>query len=135
MTINLASFFHANLFAVAMLLFSGVNLMAEDRDPTEPSSQITERLSLAEKSDRPADELDGLKQLRLKAIVLRDHDNGTALISLGNAESHVLRVRRSEIVSRPTELSLRGMRFRLQDFSNSSITLRRVDSDQVLIVQ
>ena len=135
MKTNLASFVHTNSFAVAMLLFGGVNLMAADRDPTEPSSQITERLSLAEKSDRPANASDDLKQLRLKAIVLRDHDSGTALIALGKAETHVIRVRRSEMGSRPTELSLRGIRFRLQDFSNSSLTLRRVDSGQVLIVQ
>lgn len=135
MNTNSMAFVRTNLFAVGMLVLSSVGVLAEGLDPTEPSSQITERLSIVDKSESPTDAFAFLKQLRLKAIVLRDRDNGSALMAMGKAETYLLPVRRAEIGSAQAGLSIRGIRFLLEDFSRSSITLRRVDSDQVLIVQ
>ena len=80
------------LFALSSLLTNAVFGWSDDPDPTTPSPQIAERLALDNDVDpklQPTYDVGiknlGLHHLRPKAIVLRDNDNGTALVSLGDA--------------------------------------------------
>jgi len=135
---------------------SGVHRMSSrtegDRDPTAPSARILERLgatvrntsvpaSLAEKRLGEAPSATKIPEIRLKAIVFRDADHGSAILAV-NGRNITLKLSRSQgaqaadALSRsPNGFTQDGIHFALEDFSEDSIKLRLSSDNSVLIVQ
>lgn len=128
------------LVAVALLLADAGFTRADQFDPTKPSLQITERLATdkddvgrqPERADESRTLLPG--QLRLKAIVLRDSDNGTALVSEGDSVVHVIALRRETLPSTSARLSIGRMHLVLTDFSDLFIVMEAVDTHHKYII-
>jgi len=82
-----------------------------------------------------------IPEIRLKAIVLRDADDGSALLAV-NGRSITLKLSRPQ-GSNPAEASSRspsgftqgGIYFTVEDFSEDSIKLRLSSDNSVLVVQ
>lgn len=121
------------------------------RDPTAPSSKILERLGATMRNASAAPVGDArlveatpaakIPEIRLKAIVLRDADDGSALLAV-DGRSMTLKLSRPHS-SNPAEASTRspsgftqgGIYFTVEDFSEDSIKLRLSSDNSVLIVQ
>jgi len=121
------------------------------RDPTAPSSKILERLGATMRNPSAAPVEDAsrveatpaakIPEIRLKAIVLRDADDGSALLAV-NGRSITLKLSRPQ-GSNPAEASSRspsgftqgGIYFTVEDFSEDSIKLRLSSDNSILVVQ
>ncbi|MFC1758712.1 hypothetical protein ACFL2H_08080 [Planctomycetota bacterium] len=134
MKINLNPKSWSVVFASCFLFANAMADWSSAADPTTPSPQIAKRLELNAKPTSPDVELVDVNQFRLKAMVLRDSNNGTALISVENSHAFVLRLRRSELRSARTRFTIRGLHFVVKDFSRSAILLHRVDTNEQFIV-
>jgi hypothetical protein len=139
MKITSHSRIHASVFiALSCLLANATVAWSDTHDPTTPSSQIADRLA----SDNDVSHLKPTKDavttddrhFRLKAIVLRDSDNGTALISAGDSEVYVVKLRRANLQSSTNRVSIRGTNFSVKDFSESCVIMQSLDTDRQLVI-
>ncbi len=125
-----------------------------DRDPTAPSSQMRERIgasmrntapSVAPAENRPRELTPAvatpLPEIRIKAIVLSDDDNGSALLT-ANGRSVMLKLSRAKLrpaangASRSTSgFTIGNVTFSIEDFSENSIHLRLSSDNSVMVVQ
>lgn len=106
-------------------------------DPTTPSSQITERLlspkpnsSVQDKGEKKPN----LRRLRIRAMVFRTRDHGTALVSIDDSKSHLIQLRRSSTHDEAHHLNIGGMQLRVVGFSESSITLQKLDTKEQFVI-
>ena len=121
------------------------------RDPTAPSSKILERLGATMRNASAAPVADArlveaapaakIPEIRLKAIVLRDANDGSALLAV-DGRSITLKLSRphgtnpAEASSRsPSGFTQGSICFTVEDFSEDSIKLRLSSDNSVLIVQ
>ena len=98
------------------LLLLAMAFGQERRDPTLPSQAIQQRMATA----TPASSETPSSPMKVKAIVLSDHDHGTALLETASGTVK-LRLRREPAY----EIMLDQLRYTLKDFNSSSITLER----------
>lgn len=128
--------------ATWLLLTHATCSWAETADPTTPSASIAERLRpekeiapklqpLVDAGSKPAPPI----HLRLKGIVLRDKDNGTAILSLGSKEYYSITLRRAGADSETVVLQLDDKRLALKDFSESCVILQCIDTDEQYIAR
>ncbi len=135
--------------AFAFLATHAVPSLAESIDPTTPSSQITDLLMMHEgalnvqdkgedkdKNEKRKEDEPSIKRpvLRLKAIVMRDPDNGTAFISNNDVANYVITLQRTQLQSSAQALSIGGISLMVKEFSESSVTMQTLDSTQQFIV-
>lgn len=131
----------------ALLLANVVPSLADDVDPTTPSSQITDLLTMhggalavphnGENKDKSKseDEPSIMRPvLRLKAIVMRDLDNGTAIISNNDIENYVISLQRSHLQDAAHAWSIGGISLIVKEFSELSVTMQTLDNTQQFIV-
>ena len=109
------------------------------QDPTVPSSQISERLKLQRKSNSNAkddDEKEKLTphQLRLKAIVLRDKDNGTALLSDGGSRKFVVKLRRPSRSNLTNHVNIFGFDLVIKEFDKSEIVFQDLKTNEQFVI-
>jgi hypothetical protein len=133
-------FFH--LMGIAAILY--VNLssaVADDADPTTPSAQITERMMVHENrlpspSVATVSSAPSLPRpsLRLKAIVLRDPDHGTAIVSCNATETCVVMLQRNKLQSTTNAFHVGGMTLTVKDFSESSVIMQSLDQKQQFLI-
>ena len=126
----------SGLFAV-LILYGNV-LYADD--PTTPSSKLLERIRpepavTTASVDSESENTRLLQQLKMKAMVLRDADNGTALVSLGKAQTYTVRLRRMGRSTQATRLDIGSHRIAVQEFSSTSITFIHLDAKQQFTVR
>jgi len=132
---------HAIRFLVALsfLLDGATFVVADHPDPTVPSPQIVKRLELDSESSKgqPTQSIVAKKlllpRLRLKAIVLRDNDHGTALVSNGGSEVYLVKLRRTEI-NGTQRFIIGGLSLAVKDFSKSTLIMHNLQTDQHFIV-
>jgi len=122
------------------------------RDPTAPSSRMLERigatqrntsLPLAPAENRARDVTPAIEQLpdiRIKAIVFSDDDNGSAILT-ANGRSISVKLSRAKLrpssdgVSRSQSgFTVGTVTFKVEDFSENSIQLRLSSDNSVLVV-
>ena len=113
--------------------------LADGNDPTAPSQQIADLLSAPSSAPaQPAGQQPAAQSkrpvVRLKAMVLRDRDNGSALITVGDGEPCVVPLSRNPLGVAGYHLAIAGERFLVVDFSKSHVLLRNVDSGMDLVV-
>jgi hypothetical protein len=124
-----------------------------DRDPTAPSSQMLERIGATKRSTAPPvaqPENRSLEvtpavaqptDIRIKAIVLSDDDNGSAILT-ANGRTISIKLSRAKLRLSANEASrsqigftLGNVTFIVEDFSENSIRLRLSSDNSVLIIQ
>jgi len=133
--------------SLALLVINTAPSLADGVDPTTPSSQITDLLMMhggaltvpSKKEDKNGNESGDepsikLPVLRLKAIALRDQDNGTAIISNNNIENYVITLQRSHLQDTSHALSIGGIPMMVKEFSESSVTMQSLDNTQQFII-
>lgn len=124
-----------------------------DRDPTAPSSRMLERIGASMRNTmppaapaetRPREVTTGVTQLpeiRIKAIVLSDDDNGSAILT-ANGRNVSVKLHRAK--SRPLSngparsqsgFTIGSVMFTVEDFSENSIQLRLSSDNSVMVVQ
>jgi len=136
----------SNIIGVfALLVTNAVPSLADGVDPTSPSSQITDLLmkhggaltnpEKAYDKDKNEDEPSAKRPvLRLKAIVLRDRDYGTAIISHNDTENYVITLQRTHLLDDTHALSIGGVSLLVKEFSESSVTMQSLDNTQQFII-
>jgi len=123
-----------------------------DRDPSAPNSLILARLGATirntSESSPVAEARLGepatatkIPEIRLKAIVLSDVDQGTAILE-SNGRSITLKLSRPQGSNQadtswrsPSGFTQGGIYFAVEDFSKDSIKLRLSSDDSILVVQ
>jgi len=133
--------------AFAVWVSHDIAVFADGVDPTTPSSQITDLLRMHGGALTGPDKLKEHDEnrkgnepsidrpvLRLKAIVLRDQDHGTAIISNNEIEIYVITLRRTDLQDTSRALSIGGISLMVKDFSESSVTMQSLDKTQQFII-
>ncbi len=128
-------------------LFYGPDALADEdnaADPTQLSPQITELLNqlqppavpAAEDSSKDADEKEKEEPflVRLKGIVMRDAEHGSALLAIDKDQYIRVPLKRANARDEPYQLSLNGMNYEIESFSSSSLKLKNMNNGQVLII-
>jgi len=124
-----------------------------DRDPTAPSSRMLERIGATMRNtsapvvpaeNRSREVVPAVAQIpdiRIKAIVFSDDDNGSAILT-ANGRSISVKLSRAKPsavaggVSRSqTGFTVGNVTFKVEDFSENSIQLRVGSDNSVLVVQ
>lgn len=126
-----------SLLAGVLLVYANLGSAAE-LDPTQPSSKLLDVLrpkTEATTADPDPEHVSLDQKLKMKAIVLRDTRHGTALVSFDNAQTFVVRLRRSGRVTLPTELSIGGTSITVTDFSAKWITFSHPDLKQPFTIR
>lgn len=129
----------------ALLVTNAIPSLADGDDPTAPSSQITDLLMMhggamsnadKEENKNEIEDEPSVKRpiLRLKAIVLRDQDNGTAIISNNDSENYVITLQRTHLLENSRALSIGGISLMVKEFAEASVTLQSLDNTQQFIV-
>jgi len=129
----------------ALLVTNAIPSLADGVDPTAPSSQITDLLMMhggaisgadKEENKNEIEDEPSVKRpiLRLKAIVLRDQDNGTAIISNNDSENYVITLQRTHLLENSRALSIGGISLMVKEFAEASVTLQSLDNTQQFIV-
>jgi len=113
-------------------------------DPTQISPQISELLEKLKPASSPniapdaGQRIEGAQSavvpIRLKGIILRDSEHGTAILEV--AEETYIRVplQRGNARTEPHQLSLDGQLFEIQSFNPVSLTLKNIESGQLRII-
>ena len=138
---------------LAPCLALGADDASRDRDPTAPSSRMLERIEASMRNTvspavpsetRPREATTAVSQLpeiRIKAIVLSDDDNGSAILT-ANGRNVSLKLHRAQ--SRPLSIgpsrsqsgfTVGSVMFTVEDFSENSIQLRLSSDNSVIVVQ
>lgn len=121
------------LVVAACLLLLNANCgSSDDADPTAASSQIMQRMKLVEKAAQPSIQS---HELRLRALVLRDKDNGTALISFRDSNIFLVKLRRADLRSTAYRFDINGTKFFVKDFSAAAIRIQSPDTKQELLIR
>ena len=131
----------------------GADDASRDRDPTTPSSRMLERIGASMRNtvspsvppeSRPREVTTAVAQLpeiRIKAIVLSDDDNGSAILT---ANGRNVSVKLHRATSRPLSngpfrsqsgFTVGSVMFTVEDFSENSIQLRLSSDNSVMVVQ
>ncbi len=124
-----------------------------DRDPTAPSLRMLERIGATMRNTLPpaatpetrprelTTAVTQLPEIRIKAVVFSDDDNGSAILT---ANGRSISVKLSRVKSRPlangpsrsqSSFSLGSVTFTVEDFSENSIQLRLSSDNSVMVVQ
>ncbi len=124
-----------------------------DRDPTAPSPRMLERIGASKRTviplavpseSRPREVTTTAAQLpeiRIKAIVFSDDDNGSAILT---ANGRSVSVKLSRATTRPlakgqsrspSGFTIGTVTFTVEDFSENSIQLRLSSDNSVMVVQ
>lgn len=114
---------------------------ADEADPTAPSPQISALLDGAhsvptalEVTKQLATSNVELPKLRIKAMVLRDKEHGSALIAVGEDEIRMLPLGPTSPTTPAYQLKLGEAFFQIEHFTSTSIHLRHLHSPAVVIV-
>lgn len=124
-----------------------------DRDPTVPSSKMLERMGAALRSSAPASSqleprpkaaapaISSMPDIRLKAMVFRDADHASAILSV-DTKSVRLNLSRTELPGQDGQtthsqmgFSVGGIHYSVEDFSDRAIRLRQSSDNSVIVVQ
>ncbi|MCY2983388.1 MAG: hypothetical protein NTY15_07080 [Planctomycetota bacterium] len=123
---------------------------ASDRDPTSPSARMLERMGASMRhtippaETRPREETTAVTQIpdiRIKAIVFSDDDNGSAILTAGGRSVTVKLSRATtRSLTKGTSRSSSGftigaVTFTVEDFSENSIQLRLSSDNSVMVIQ
>ena len=132
------------IFGCLMLLptISGTAEGIEQLDPTKPSSEIESLLAAehpitntqpkpARRETNPVTSF----QPRLRGMVLRDSDHGTALISISNSQTQWVPLRRVQPNSPGNKVTLAGANFVVINFTESAIVLQSTDGSRQYVIQ
>jgi hypothetical protein len=123
------------------------------RDPTAPSSKMLERIGASMRNtipppapfeSRPREVTTAVAQLpdiRIKAIVFSDDDNGSAILT-ANGRSVTVKLSRTKSRSfgngqsrPPSGFTVGTVTFTVEDFSENSIQLRLSSDNSVMVIQ
>ena len=128
-------------FATILLLMVGFpsRVLADENDPTAPSPQIAELLAADATVPAASDHQQSgpqrvMPSVKLKAMVLRDSNHGSALISVAGSEPCLVPLSRNPLGVTGFSLAIGGERFLVVDFSRSHVLLRSADTGVDLVV-
>lgn len=126
---------------VYLLIGDSATGSAQQPDPTIPSPQIASRMdtddaeiALVDPANRNIIDRSAPFNLRLKAMVLRDSDNGTAIVELNDSQSYVVTLRRLQDSSIKSQIYLGGKKLDVIDFTDSMIVLRATGDTRQFVV-
>jgi len=100
-------------------------------DPTAPGEALARLLTSAagaapdEAAESvPVADAPSPRDLRLKGLVIRDADHGTALLSINGGRSYVVSLHRRSLETAPYRITVGDVEFTVVDFDHSSVTLQ-----------
>ncbi len=116
---------------------------ADQTDPTQASDVITGLLTRFNQMPEvppsivvpDAEPPYAFPEIRLQAMVLRDPDHGSALISFGNESRIFVPLRRSTADTAAQRFTIDNVTLVLEDFSPHTILMRRLDTNEPIFIR
>ncbi|MCA9216162.1 MAG: hypothetical protein KDB27_24005 [Planctomycetales bacterium] len=122
--------------ATIVVLVLGSSAVGDASDPTIPSKAITERLQTTATSSLAQHVENKLLTvpLQIKAIILKDRDHGTALLSDGDSKLIVVKLRRSSLGTWRARFAVHGSEYEIRDFSESAIVVYSLTTKRMFTI-